>query len=184
MEYFTLDWYHRVHQYNDGDEEYGRTAFERYKRHLEEMQNVFPAEVLELARLSGVDDGLVVEVQHDRSEHVLTLTLRCGDNQMGYYDLIVRYEGATISPQDEQVLARVARTTKSDRYHESDLAFHELDRAEDGHIKHRFLFHPGREFTIRCQELHWEKVNRQSRMLPRALDRFPGGPLEAGSGGG
>ena len=177
MKYFTLDWYHRD-RYNDGDEEYGRTAFERYKRHLEEMQSVLPAEALELARLRGVDDGLVVEVQHNRSEHVLTLTLRCGDNQMGYYDLIVGYEGATISPQDEQMLARVARTTKSERYHESDAAFHELDRLEDGHIEHRFLFHPGCEFAIKCKALHWEKVSRPNRMLPRALDRFPGGPSE------
>lgn len=181
MKYFTLDWYHRIHEYNDDDQEYERTAFERYKRHLDEMQTVLPAEVLELARLRGVDDGLVVEVQHDRNQCVLTLTLRCGDAPAGYYDLILRYAGATISLQDEQTLALVARTTKSERYHESDVAFHELCRAEDGHIEHRFLFHPGREFTIRCQELHWEKISRPNRMLPRILDRFPGGPSEEGS---
>src|SRR5687768_9470955 len=112
--------------------------------------------------LPGVDDGLVVEVQHQRPQKTLRMVLRCGDLQMGYYDLILTYEGASLTPRDEQTLARVARTTRDHRRHECDLAYHEVDvvdmveTSDGGGIEHRFLFHPGVWFAIRCDALHWE----------------------------
>ena len=54
------------------------------------MQSFFPADLLALARLPGVDDGLVVFVRHDLARQVLSLTLRAGDRQMGYCDLAWR----------------------------------------------------------------------------------------------
>lgn len=35
-----------------------------YSEHLEGLTGVLPARVLELARLPGADDGLIVEVSH------------------------------------------------------------------------------------------------------------------------
>lgn len=175
MKFLTLDCYNSWYgDYEDSSRLYA--AYQQYHRHLEAMEGILPAEALELAKLQGTDDGLVVEVRHDREQNILTLTLRCGHLQMGYYDLILRYEDAEISAEDEKKLARIARTTVNDSRHESDLCFQEVDVTEGGRIEHRLLFHYGVWFAIRCCALHWEKVDRPNRDLPRLKDRFPGGP--------
>lgn len=92
---------------------------------------------------------------------------------------MLTYEGAEITPRDAWTLAKIARTTKHGWRYESDLHFHELDRAEDGCIAHRLLFHPGVWFEIRCRELRWKQVSRPGREFPRLPDRFPGGPGRA-----
>ena len=173
MKYFTLEWYHAV------DDDFNRppSAYQQYRRHLEEMQGVLSADVLALAHLPGVDDALVVKVRHDRARRVLSLTLRAGDSVVGYCDLVLTYQGAEITPEDEQTLALVARSTKDSRWHESDLAFHELDMAMDGCIEHSMLFHYGRAFTIRCDFLVWVRLPRPGRNFPRSFDRFVGGPV-------
>jgi len=173
MKYFTLQWYYAL----DDDFDRQPSAYQQYRQHLEKMQGVFPADVLALAHLPGVDDALVVKVRHDRARRVLSLTLWAGDNVIGYYDLILTYQGVEIAPEDEQVLALVARTTRGDRWHESDLAFHELDGMDDGRIEHSILFHPGRAFTIRCDALVWARLPRPGRSFSRSFDRFVGGPV-------
>lgn len=180
MKFFTMDAYNSCYYGSDENHSALTAAFRRYRHYLEGLQSVLPAHVLTLAQLPGVDDGLVVEVQHDRRQHILVLTLRCGDLQMGYYDLILRYEDADISSQDERTLAHIARTTKDDSRHESDLYSHEVDKTADGRIEHRLLFHPGVWFAIRCYALCWDKVDRPNRELPRLEDRFPGGPAFTG----
>jgi hypothetical protein len=114
-------------------------------------------------------------VHHVLSQQMLLLVLRCGDLQMGYYDLLLTYEDAVISPRDEWTLAKIARGTK-DAWQGADVAYHELDQAEDGRIQHRILFHPGLWFGIDCGKLHWKKVDRPDREIPKLPDRFPGGP--------
>ena len=176
MKFFTRDVYNSW--YGDfEDERILMDAYERYSAYLEDLESVLPDHVLELARLEGVHDGLVVEVAHHRSQRALCLTLRCGDLVMGYYDLVLRYEDAEISAEDERTLAQIARTTRSHRRFEHDLFVHEVDTAKDGRIEHRLLFHPHVWFAIRCRVLHWEKVGRPNRDLPRMRDRFPGGPV-------
>jgi hypothetical protein len=167
MRFLTLE------VYKSGDT---RAAFARYTQYLEGLRGVLPDHVLELARLPGVDDGLVVEVHHAVSAQVLLLVLRCGDLQMGYYDLVLTYEDATISPGDEWTLAKIARTTKGAWHHSFDLYYHEVDSAGEDRIEHRMFFHPGVWFGIRCRELRWTKRPRPDRELPSLADRFPGGP--------
>ena len=70
----------------------------------------------------------------------------------------------------------MARTTQDHQRYASDLAYHEVDKAEGGGREHHFLFHPGVCFTIGCSALHWERVSRPDRLLPQLPDRFPGGP--------
>lgn len=176
MRYFTLDAYHQWHKCEDDEDSACREASDRYARHLEQLQGVLPGEVLALARLPGVDDGLVVRAQKDEQSSSLRLTMRCGDLVMGYYDLVLSYENASISPEHDQVLAWVARSTNGHRDHRCDVADHELDRSDDGQIEHRLLFHPGVWFAIRCDRVRWEQVSRPDRRLPRSRDRYPGGP--------
>ena len=156
-----------------------RLVAERYARHLESLRGILPANVLALAKLHGIDDGLIVRVRYNREQRHLTLILRCGHLQMGYYDLIITYQDAVLSARDEWTLAKIARAATSNGRSRSDVAIHEVDRAEAGGIEHRFLFHPGVWFAIRCRALHWKRVSRSNQRVPLLPDRFPGGPVHA-----
>jgi hypothetical protein len=166
MKFFTLDAYRAW--YRELDDAPQKAAYQAYRRHLEAMREVLPADVVALGELQGIDDGLIVEAHHDRSQQLFTLVLRCGDLQLGYYDLVLTYRDAEISPEHERRLAEVARTGQ-------DAYYHEVDRAEDGRIEHRWLFHPGLEIDFRCRELQWSRVERPDRELPPLDDRFPAG---------
>jgi hypothetical protein len=157
---------------------------EAYMRHLEQLRGTLPAHVWELAHLEGIEDGLIVEVSHNRAERRLKIILRCGYIQMGYYDLVLIYEDAEISLEHERVLAQLARRTPADGSgYVPELYRFELDVTEDGRIEHRIQFHVDPEpsylsdwFAIRCRSLHWEKISRPSHIIPALLERFPGGP--------
>lgn len=168
------------HWYEHYDNKAIRTVHDRYTRHLQEMVGVLPDRVLALAELDGVGDGLIVSVQHDRDHQILVLTMRCGDLTKGYYDLELTYEGATLLSEHERILAYIARHQTLDldgRYETAgELAYHEVDRADNGKIEHRLLFHPGRWFSIQCDALFWRQIPRPNRDLPPLRDRYPDGP--------
>jgi hypothetical protein len=171
MKFFTVDVYNSWYStYKDGSTL--EAASHDYDEYLESLKGILTDRLLTLARLPGVDDGLVVEVKHDQNQRTIALTLRCGHVQMGYYDLVLQYEGAKISAHDEQTLAQIARTTRDEVRHQSDLYRHELDLTAAGSIEHRLLFHPGVWFAIRCRALRWDKVDRPDQKLPRVEERF------------
>ena len=163
-----------------------KKVHDEYLAYLEGLSGILPQRVLDLAKVSGTHDGLVVRVDHDRDENVVKLVLRCGHIQMGYYNLVLTYKGATILPDDDATLAKIARATLTRRMFRNDLCMHELDRTAEGEIEHRFMFHniwPPPEspaqyvcFTIRCRELTWRCEPKRTRRLPPLKDRYPGGP--------
>jgi len=178
VRFFTLAMYHA----DDPGYRIQEAAYVRYRAHLDALRVTLPERTLDLGVLRGVHDGLMVRVFHDRDAQRLKLVLRCGDLQMGYFDLVVEHYGATISPEHDVVLAWVARTTKIVRW-TCDVAYHEIDLTDDGCIAHRFLFHPGVWFEIPCDDLSWGCVPQPDRQLPRFRDRYPGGPeIPAGFG--
>jgi hypothetical protein len=180
LRYFTLDAYNAW--YDEFDDGPLNAARARYTRHLQNLAGTLPTSVLELARLRDVDDALVARVDHDRIQGILTLVLRSCGTWMGCWDLVLKYEGAAISPADERTLAQIARTTRTNRRFESDLFDHEVDAVEE-EIEHRLVFHPWVWFAIRCRALRWEQIPRPNRHLPRLRDRFPGGPAVSTSRG-
>lgn len=155
-----------------------------YLHHLNQLRGILPDHVLRLAYLEGIEDGLIVEVSHNRTKRMLRLVLRCGYIQMGYYDLVLIYEDAEISLEHERVLAQLARRTPVDcSGYVPEVFRFELDVTEDGRIEHRIQFHVYPEqsylsnwFSIRCRTLRWYKISRPHRIIPALLDRFPEGP--------
>ena len=71
-----------------------RKVNEEYRRHLACLRGILPEKVQELAEASGMENGLIVHVSHDRTRRILRLVLRCGDLQLGYYNLVLNYEDA------------------------------------------------------------------------------------------
>lgn len=163
-----------------------RKVNEQYRGHLTGLRGILPEKVLELAEPSGMENALVVHVAHDRTRRSLRLVLRCGDVQIGYYNLVLTYVDAWLMPEHDVVLARIARTTKTQRIFECDLAYQELDATEDGHIEHRLIFYnrtclePASAswpwFSIRCRELKWHREPKRTRRLQPSEDRYPSGP--------
>jgi hypothetical protein len=175
MKFFTLDIYHSP----DNDARLFIAAAKAYERHLAGLRDVLPDELLDLANLPIVDDGLLVEARRNRSLGTLHLVLRCGNLQVGYYDLVLHYEGIQLSRETAWTLAQIARTTTNDRRHAHDVACHEVDRSETGGVEHRLLFNPGVVIVLSCQRLWWQKIDQPDRTLPALTDRFPEGPLWA-----
>lgn len=161
-------------------------ADEAYRRHLAGLRGVLPDRVLDLVDSVWTHDALVARVDHDRELRRLRLVLRCGDVQAGYYNLVLTYKDAELLPEDDLVLARIARSTESSTVHGCDLANHEVTMAEDGRIEHNMIFHalawehPDAGgwlwFSIRCRTLDWRLEPRRTRRLPPSNDRYPGGP--------
>ena len=163
-----------------------RMVNEEYRRHLTSLRGILPEKVLELAEPSGMENALVVHVTHDQTRRSLRLVLRCGDLQMGYYNLVLTYKDAWLKPEHDVVLAIIARTTKTQRIFECDLAYQEVGVSEDGSIEHSLIFY-GRVcpdstsarwpwFSIRCRELRWHREPKRTRRLPPSEDRYLGGP--------
>lgn len=173
MRFFTLDAYN-----NDMfDFDAAKVVLDRYSRHLQEMEGVLPDELLALARLDGVDDGLIVSVRRNRRRKTLDLTMRCGNLIIGYYDLEITYSGASLLPDHYRTMNYIVRNQTLEamgRYLTAgDLAYHEVDRADNGRCEHRLLFHPGRWFAIQFAAIRWRQIPRPNRRIRHRCDRYP-----------
>jgi hypothetical protein len=144
--------------------------------HIQSLKGVLPDSIIELADPSLLDDGLILKVEHNRDKRKLILTLRCGNLQIDYYDIVITYFGAKLPPKHDQTLAKIARSTNGFNGYIHDIHFHEFTLAKSGRITHRFLFNPGVQFAISCKSLTWKKVPRKSRNFAKAEDRFLDGP--------
>ena len=147
-----------------------------YNQHMEDLKRLLPQEINELADVALLDDGLVLKVDHDRGKKILKLTLRCGNLQIDYYDIVITYNGAKITPKHDRMLAEIAKSTKGFSGYGHDIHFHEFSVAKSGRITHRFLFNPGVQFAISCKSLTWKKVPRKNRKYPKVANRYISGP--------
>ena len=163
--------------YNTWKFETWTEAFDANRRHIEGLKGVLPDSIIELAEPYLLDDGLVLKVVYDRAKKTLTLVLRCGNLQIDYYDIIITYVGAKITPKHDQTLANIARSTNEFQGYGHDIHFHEITVAKDRRITHRFLFNPGVQFAISCKSLTWRKIPRKGRNFAKVEDRYVGGPI-------
>ncbi|ARU43647.1 hypothetical protein CCB81_05535 [Armatimonadetes bacterium Uphvl-Ar2] len=167
-------------------------AFFQYARGLE---GAIPASLMALMNQQlGVDDGLLYRVRHDRQRGILRLFIRCGDFPIGYYDLVLSYYDAEISPECDQLLANVVRTTFSDRMYTAELYFYEFEVMENNLIAHRLVFHDGNYswgeaqarncsgedhlvIEIQSPKIEWKMIPKpKGRSFHWEKDRYPGGP--------
>lgn len=174
MRFFTLEIYHAFDRSVDGDEGLLEltTALHSYQQHVETLTAILGPHLFTLSGAFLIDDALVARAKLDTVNGTLEPTLRCGNLQVGYFDVALRYEDVEIDPRDVMTLSQVARGTKSHRRFDFDAYAHELDVTEGGRIEHSILFHPGVEFTLRCRRLTWTRTDRRDRQLPRLKDRF------------
>lgn len=176
----------RSFQTFDGTEHFIRIDH-AYRTHLEQIRSRLPENAYQLAQPSGMEHGLLVKVSHDRVRKRIRLVMRCGDLQVGYYNLIVTYIDAEITPKRDLDLAKIARTTKSCKDFSCSFIYQEIDLTASVRIVHRLIFHAYPEdfpddngylwFEITCRRLRWRHEPKQSRRLPPISDRYPDGPV-------
>lgn len=92
MKYFTPEW----HGFGDADldlsAEEEQAVVAAYRQHVAGLLPSMPPELRDLVqgRIS-LHDGVVLDARLDGAAKELRLLLRCGDLQVGYYDLELRY---------------------------------------------------------------------------------------------
>jgi hypothetical protein len=161
MKFFTRAW--AVGELSDAE---SNEIIAAYERHLDDVVPSLPASIRCLARELTLHDGLVRRVIYDRAGRELRMELRCGDLQIGYFDLDLWYLGAILDHADVAALQSAARDTKTEVWYD------EVDLSGDGAFLHRVLFYPGRECEIMFRSLGLRLIPRADRSLPAFLDRY------------
>jgi hypothetical protein len=147
MNYFTPEW-HR----SDLDEHPGK----KYREHIVSMLRRWPPPVRWLANSVSLHDGHIREFSWNLNEATLFLRLRCGDLQVGYFDLDLHYSGVLFSPLDWGSLLTLNANNGSNALYD------EMDE-EAGRFVHRILFIASR----RVRSSHRYRASRQVRISRR-----------------
>lgn len=135
-----------------------------YQQRIDSLMDALPKDIAELTRIN-LHDGLIRRVTVDNEAHLLSLVLRCGDLQVGYFDVDLHYSGITLTTQQLQVLSRRAH----DRH--TEILADEIDMAADGRFVHRLIFWPYDELEITFAGLTIQKRDQAGREV--ADDREP-----------
>jgi hypothetical protein len=90
VKYFTRSWCTE----DDSEQvEYVRRA---YAQRLDEIDEYLNPDLRTLARRISLHDCLFKGFGYDSSNDLIEIRLRCGDLQVGYFDLDLRYEEASL----------------------------------------------------------------------------------------
>ncbi len=136
MKYFTPAW-HR----GDLDDEASDRVWGDYQRHLAGLLPGLPPEVQALATDISIHDGLLWKAEADPEHGSLRLALRCGDLQVGYFDLELEYEQVDFVPELAQALRKlsVVKLEQPSKPYPNEALYDELDQEGDL-LVHRILF--------------------------------------------
>lgn len=129
-----------------------------YLAHLAALGPTLPDAARRLANEVNLHDGLLRGVK--RTNGRLELLFRAGDQQVGYFDAWLQYDGAGIAEADAQFLnGAVGRP-------DIELLYDEFDSHENCWV-HSLLFWPYREVSVRFAVI-------ELQVFP-AAGRFDGG---------
>jgi hypothetical protein len=140
------------------DDEYGAVA-RAYHQYVNSIADRFPAEVMALYRLD-LHDGLFLTVAADERAQTVSMRLRCGNLQVGYFDVNVGYEGAAIVETETGDVLAVVHDP------EAEILYDEVGIGETRAFEHRLLLWPRGELTICFDRLSVETTSVASREAP------------------
>jgi hypothetical protein len=167
MKYFTRAWA-RGESTPEESEETRRA----YGSRVESLAGRWPGAVAELATSVNLHDATIRRVRVDRPAAELRIDLRCGDEQVGYFDAVLRYSGVAIEQTDLATLEDRARDPRT------EVLYDEVDVYEDGRLCHRFLFWPEGELEIRFASFALGRIPKGRRVEPRSGDVYSEAPID------
>lgn len=175
MKFFTAERHEKI--YADDEVDLIEQMRAEYEQRIEQIRPRLPEDVAQITHPSELDDALIAQVWLKKKRKRLDLTMRCGDLNVGYYDLRFRYDNFELTEQELADLAKHAKATISCTHFSGDAWCHEVDLLDDGRFEHSILFHHIWElecyvFNIRCQDMQVRRTDRPSRKLPKLKVRF------------
>jgi hypothetical protein len=111
-------------------------ASDTYRARLEEIEPQLSPEVRELATSMNLHDGLIRHVALDRAARSLSLGIRRGDLQVGYFDVDLAYADVDLNLLNPAMLEAIAADPKT------ELLYNEFDLGSAGRFVHRIIFWP------------------------------------------
>jgi hypothetical protein len=156
MKFFTTEWHSGKLPERESD---GVPI--RYTAHISSLLPRFPSTVRTLAEGVNLHDGLIRSVTVDRTHQALELQFRCGDREVGYFDLALVYSQVRMEELDLSELKTLAEDPKSGALYD------EVDVGKTGAWAHRILFWPYREIVIEFGALGLHLDPRDNRDFTR-----------------
>ena len=145
------------------DEEYA-SSLSGYHQHLANISAHLSSQVREFIKVVDLHDGLIRKIVIDHTEKTLGLDLRCGNLQVGYYDVDIQYRGIQLGRPVVAILAGVAQA-------EGEILSDELDIVDDGGFEHRIIFDSYEEISILFGDLVFKKTMQDGRYFPAATKK-------------
>ena len=111
-----------------------------------------------IAALSQVNphDAFMLSVEYQPEQSRLTLQIRCGDLQRGYFDVTLAFSQVVVDPMTLDTLRRAARPARV------EVLYDEVDRLDDG-FEYRLLLDPDGEVSIRFKQIELTERRAASR---------------------
>lgn len=150
MKFFTREWVN-----GEMADEATNSIVPSYFQHIETLH--LPQSIKDLANLN-THDGYILDVKHVPTTATLRMRIRCGDLQVGYFDVKVTFLGATISLDHLATLVRAKRPAKT------EILYDEVDR-EGGVYEYRQLLYPEREVSIGFSDVQVVRIPKPNRLV-------------------
>ena len=161
MDFFTPEWVR-----GDLSDEESDAIVERYAAHLAALTPTLPPALQTLAHDPALHDAIFGRGTVDHSQRRLRLSLRCGDQQMGYSDRELTYDGVDVNRLDREVLAAAINDPGT------ELLYDEVGRSGSGRFVHRILFWPERVIEIHFETFQMRSEPRPNRRAGLAEARY------------
>src|SRR5262245_53317860 len=111
-----------------------------YLAHIHALTTSLPTDALRLVENVSLHDRLIRRFEREGAN--LTLTVRAGDQQIGYFDASLRYFTAGLSSEDATFLAHASARR------DVEILYDEFDSLGEAAWIHRFLFCPYHEIAV------------------------------------
>jgi len=160
MKYFTRTWWQRTYEGDCTDEEANK-PFKDYSLHIKQIAPKLPSTLLALNEIS-LHDGLFKAVCLNSAAKSVSMTLRCGDLQVGYFDLYLNYENALVI---DNTVAGLDSIMNNQKY---EIIYDEVGILEENRFEHGVLIYPEGELIIQFSDFTFSRrdvANRDSPLL-------------------
>ncbi len=161
MKFFTREWL--TGELND--KEYEKVV-PAYNRHLAKIMPRLTPNLHNFVKMVNLHDGLIRLVMFDYKQLIFGLYLRCGDLQIGYYDLDIRYKDIQLNQAVVDAFSKAVQNIKT------EILYNELDVADTNNFVHRMIFDPHYEVSIVFRDLEFEKIPQSNREFSIATEKF------------
>jgi hypothetical protein len=149
MRYFTRDLVQAVLS----DEDFEK-AFSDYQEYENRIRPKLPRQMQRLFGEISLHDGIILNVLIREDKKDLTLTLRAGDLQVGYFTIEIHYTGVKLLKKEKIKLQSIAKNKKL------ELLYDEIYLMESGRYEHSIIFHPVRDIKIECENITFNISNK------------------------